>query len=73
MKIRLDRSLCQGHARCAAKAPGLLLLDEDGYSTAFDLDVPSGQESIALLAARNCPERALRVRDDAGNPLWPPD
>jgi ferredoxin len=72
MKIRLDRSLCQGHARCAAKAPALFPLDADGYSVAFDVDVPTGQETLALAGARNCPEAALRVLDEAGNPLWPP-
>lgn len=32
MKIRLDRSLCAGHAQCYAVDPDLFPLDDDGYS-----------------------------------------
>jgi len=62
MRITVDRSRCQGHARCASLAPELFDLDEEGY--AFVLpgreEVADGDEQ-ALLAVDNCPEEAIRV------------
>jgi ferredoxin len=31
MKIRIDKAGCVGNARCAAVAPELFLLDDNGY------------------------------------------
>ena len=31
MRLRIDSRLCQGHARCAALAPELFDLDENGF------------------------------------------
>jgi ferredoxin len=60
MKVRVDQSLCQGHNRCIAMAPGLFVVDDDGYATAAgDGAVPAGQEGAAELAADNCPEMAV--------------
>jgi ferredoxin len=69
MKIKVDRTICSGHARCAAVAPSLYVIDSQGYSIADGVVVPEGQEQLALLGARSCPERAITLLDDAGNPL----
>ena len=62
MKIRVDAGLCQGHARCAALAPALFDLDEDGYAFVRPgrEEVPDG-DLDALLAIDNCPEQAIGV------------
>jgi len=43
-------------------APDLFALrDEDGHAHEISSDVPAGQESLALEAARSCPEQAIQV------------
>jgi ferredoxin len=65
MRLRIDAGLCQGHARCAALAPELFDLDDDGFGI-----VRPGRENVpdgdlqALLAADNCPEQAIVVEPD---------
>ncbi|ELP64919.1 ferredoxin [Streptomyces turgidiscabies] len=62
MKVTIDRFSCSGHARCAAAAPGLFRLDEDGYALPFDEDVPEGLQQAARDGESACPERAITVR-----------
>ncbi|MGY1502461.1 ferredoxin [Streptomyces sp. QTS52] len=61
MKITIDTSSCSGHARCAAAAPGLFRLDEDGYVLPVGGEVPEGLETAAHDGERACPERAITV------------
>ncbi len=62
MRITFDRSLCQGHNRCAMVAPALFTADDDGYAVALlSGEVPSELEGQAILAADNCPEYAIIV------------
>lgn len=61
MKITIDTSSCSGHARCAAAAPGLFRLDDDGYALPFDGEVPEGLEQAARDGESACPERAITV------------
>ncbi|MFD4605484.1 ferredoxin [Streptomyces sp. NPDC058464] len=62
MKITIESSSCSGHARCAAAAPQLFRLDDDGYALPLDGDVPQGLEQAARDGATACPERAITVR-----------
>ena len=59
--MQVDRSRCQGHARCWAEAPDLYLLDDDGYSTVDDVEVLPGLEDRARRGAAACPERAINI------------
>ena len=74
MRIRVLNEKCQGHARCAAQAPTLFILDDDGFISPGDIDVPVGQEMLASRGAKSCPERALLIEDEgapggsSGNP-----
>ena len=43
MKIRIDKAACVGNARCAAVAPELFPLDDNGYIQASEIDVPPGK------------------------------
>jgi ferredoxin len=61
MKIRVDRTMCQGHAMCAGEAPDLYTLDDDGYSNVDDLEVPPGMEQLARRGMAACPERAITI------------
>ena len=61
MRVQVNRSRCQGHARCWAEAPDLYLLDDDGYSAVADVEVPTGLEDAARRGAAACPERAIEI------------
>jgi ferredoxin len=61
VKITVDTSSCSGHARCAAAAPALFRLDEDGYALPFDGEVPENLEQAARAGELACPERAITV------------
>jgi ferredoxin len=64
MKITIDRANCVGHARCAAIAPDLFILDSEGYIAIDGFDVAEGQEALARRAAKACPERIISVVDE---------
>jgi ferredoxin len=63
--ISVDRDKCMGHARCAALAPEVYQLDDDGY-----VDVPSATvvadelRGTAQDGASACPERAINLSHD---------
>jgi ferredoxin len=61
MKIKIDRKRCAGNARCAAVAPSLFPLDDNGYIASDGFEVPPGQETLARRAARACPERIIEI------------
>jgi ferredoxin len=66
MKVKVDRERCQGHARCAALAPELFVLDEFGNASAVgDGTVPAALVDKAYLAKANCPELAVAVEENA--------
>jgi ferredoxin len=67
MKIRINKAGCVGNARCAAVAPELFPLDDDGYIAVAEVDVPPGQEALAHRGARACPERIIVVEHDEQN------
>jgi ferredoxin len=65
IRISVDHDKCMGHARCAAMAPNVYKLDENGY-----VDIPDGStvaedlRGQALDGAGACPERAISVTTD---------
>jgi ferredoxin len=66
VKVRISSERCQGHGRCYDLAPGLFGEDGEGYGTVLgDGAVPPGGEDAARLAASNCPERAIEVREES--------
>ena len=65
VKVRVDRDRCQGHARCAALAPELFVLDEFGNAQQRgDGSVPPALVDKAYLAKANCPELAIEVSEE---------
>jgi ferredoxin len=63
MKIRINKSACVGNARCAAVAPQLFPLDDDGYISVEEIEVPAGMEALARLGAKACPERIIVIEE----------
>lgn len=63
MKIVVNTALCSGHARCAAVAPEVFTLNDDGYIGFEEKQVPPGLEAQAQRGVRACPERALKLED----------
>jgi ferredoxin len=64
MKVGVIAGKCVGHARCAAVAPDIYVLDDDGYLNAEEIAVAPGNEALARRGARACPERAIRIFDE---------
>jgi ferredoxin len=66
VKVKVDRERCQGHARCAALAPELFVLDELGNAReAGNGTVPPVLVEKAYLAKANCPELAIDIEETA--------
>ncbi len=64
MKIKLDRTMCDGFGKCAEHAPSIFSLDEWGYaSLAGAADVPSDHEPRVRRAILDCPVDAITERD----------
>lgn len=61
LRIKVDRGLCSGHARCAAVAAEVYRLDDDGYCISDGDEVRAEQEQLARRGARACPERAIEI------------
>jgi ferredoxin len=62
MKIRLDRSSCQGHGLCHGVDPDLFPIDDEGFSTVQGADdVEPGDEQTVRGAVAACPEQAFSI------------
>ncbi len=60
MRIKLDRTLCDGFGKCAEHAPAVFSLDEWGYaSLAGDPEVPEALEAPVRRALLDCPVHAI--------------
>ena len=64
MRIIVDLDACTGHGRCAALAPEVYSLNEEGLNGTHETVVPPGLEDQARRGASNCPERAITLVDD---------
>jgi ferredoxin len=61
MKLHVDPASCQAYGRCREKAPNLIDLDEWGYASVINPDIPAGFEGAAREAVEICPNLALRL------------
>ena len=63
MKIKLDRTVCDGFGKCAEHAPSVFSLDEWGYaSLAGAPEVPAELEPRVRRAILDCPVDAILER-----------
>ena len=60
-RVVVDADRCTGHGRCAALAPEVFDLDDDGHSVVLLGEVDGEDETRARLAVDNCPERAISL------------
>lgn len=71
MRIRLDRTICDGFGVCAARAPGYFSLDDWGYASLIgDGQVAPEDEAAANRAILGCPVHAVTVLRE---PPWSED
>lgn len=60
MKIRLDRTVCDGFGICAKHAPGYFSLDDWGYASLIgDGTVPEADRDAVMRALFDCPVHAI--------------
>ena len=60
MRIRLDRTVCDGFGICAKHAPGYFSLDDWGYASLIgDGTVLDGDRDQAARAMMDCPVHAI--------------
>lgn len=60
MKIRLDRTLCDGFGVCAKQAPGYFSLDDWGYASMIgNGTVPEVDRDAVERALFDCPVHAI--------------
>ena len=72
MKITIDRTKCDGYAKCVQAAPKVFRLDAKMIAEVID---PRGDtDEKILLAAKICPTKAIMLEEDGtGNKLFPAD
>jgi ferredoxin len=63
MRLEIDTAVCTGHGRCYTRSPKLISPDDEGYPVLLHADgeVPADAQEDARLAARSCPEGAMRL------------
>ena len=60
MKVKLDRTLCDGFGLCAKHAPEYFPLDDWGYaSLQGDGSIPAADEDAVRRALLDCPVHAI--------------
>jgi ferredoxin len=64
MRIKVNQSLCSGHARCIAVAPDVYVVHSDGYNEMPETEVSADMQVQARRGARACPEQAIVIIDD---------
>jgi ferredoxin len=63
MKIKLDRTICDGFGKCAEHAPTAFSLDEWGYASLADgSEISDELEPAVRRAILDCPVDAITIR-----------
>jgi ferredoxin len=69
MRVVVDRELCQGHGVCEGEAPAVFrVVERPGDYAQVELIVEQPPEALRAAveaAVRYCPNRALRIVEDA--------
>jgi ferredoxin len=69
MKITIDRTKCDGYAKCVQAAPKVFRLDAKMIAEVIDAKADSDEKIV--LAARICPTKAIILEDEAGKRIYP--
>jgi len=70
MRVKLDRTLCDGFGICAKHAPEYFSLDDWGYAVLVgDGNIPAKDQPAVLRALLDCPVHAIiELRDKTDTP-----
>ena len=63
MKVKIDTSLCEGHAKCMEAAPAVFEVRDDDLSHLLVDDIPEDQKPLVARAVRTCPRAAISVEE----------
>ena len=64
VKIKVAIHECAGHARCAAVAPDVFRLNDDGYNDTPEMTVDDALSGQASRGMRACPEKIITIEED---------
>jgi ferredoxin len=71
LRVTVNTTKCQSYKRCAAVAPAVFGIGNDGKATVLHTEGTPQEEIVK--AARSCPYRAITVvEEDSGDQLFPP-
>jgi ferredoxin len=70
MKITVDRTKCEGYAKCVQATPKVFKLDKTMIAEVID---PKGEtDEKILLAAKICPTKAISLEEEeTGKKIYP--
>lgn len=72
MKISVDRTRCEGYAKCVQAAPKVFKLDAKMIAEVIDPKADTDEK--ILLAAKICPTKAITVEEEGtGKKVFPVD
>jgi ferredoxin len=72
MKITIDRTKCEGYAKCLQAAPKVFKLDAKMIAEVIDAKGDSDEKIV--LAAKICPTKAISLEEEGtGKKLFPID
>jgi ferredoxin len=72
MKITVDRSKCEGYAKCVQAAPKVFKLDAKMIAEVIDPKADSDERIV--LAAKICPTKAITLEEEVtGTKIFPTD
>jgi ferredoxin len=63
LRITIDPVACTAYGYCAELLPEAISLDEWGYPIVDNRPLPADLMALARRAARDCPTRAITVRE----------
>jgi len=61
MKITVDHSLCEGHAKCMGRAPEVFEVDNEDLSQVIATDLDAELLAKVERAVRSCPRQAINL------------
>lgn len=67
LRITVDPVACEAYGYCAELLPEAISLDEWGYPIVDDRPLPAELMALAKRAARDCPKRAIALREKKSN------
>lgn len=63
MKVKIDTSLCEGHAKCMEAAPRIFEVRDDDLSHLLVDEIPDSERAQVQRAVRTCPRAAITINE----------